>query len=138
MPEMPEPTSIELKPCPLCNDKAIINLHSTRVFGYSIECNTGEYGCHIRTHVYETIAEAAAKWNTRPIEDALHARVAELTAQLAALREATASIVDWSRAYPVDLTYNVTVEDVAHDPLAGSNMRAAINAILRAVPPPPA
>lgn len=60
--------SDELKPCPFCGDGGGPGYHSAKCIG------TGAFG-------------SAEAWNTRPIESALAARVSELEAQLAALRE---------------------------------------------------
>ena len=62
--------SDKLKPCPFCGAKARENW-SDNLAAFSIECNTTEHGCHIKTPWYTTREKAIEKWNTRPIEDQL-------------------------------------------------------------------
>ena len=72
--------SVELKPCPVCSAPP---LEPEKIRGggssmpWAIACHqycVVVHGC--------TKAEVLRRWNTRPIEDALAARVAELEAAL--------------------------------------------------------
>ena len=85
----------ELKPCPFCGSKAI-----TTTF---IDPDDFEY---MPIEVNDCDAEVTCKnercingwwlspkdWNTRPIEDALHARITELEAENAGLKERVAML----------------------------------------------
>ena len=65
----------ELKPCPFCGNEAQVNtwtmhgITESRCF-----CSNSDCPNSVRTVALE-------QWNTRPIEDALHARIAELEAE---------------------------------------------------------
>ena len=67
--------SDELKPCPFCGSKAIENW-SENLAAFSIECNTTEHGCHIKTPWFTTREKAIEKWNTRPVEEYLTDQIA--------------------------------------------------------------
>ena len=54
---------IELKPCPFCGGKAFWDSEFSGVY-----CN-----CGAEFTFFESDKEAAEKWNSRPIEDALQA-----------------------------------------------------------------
>ena len=72
----------ELKPCPFCGGEA--ELCYSEVDTFCRKCN---------------VMQETELWNTRPIEDALNARIAELEAKnnrLVELAEGLADMVDWS------------------------------------------
>jgi hypothetical protein len=85
----PEQKRGELKPCPFCggmpkvNDWTLKGITDKRCFCDNEKCP-----------VYLSKTIAIDDWNTRPIEDALNARIAELEAHIAALEEA-AEIEEW-------------------------------------------
>ena len=87
--EKPEQERGELKPCPFCgempkvNDWTLKGITDKRCFCDNEKCP-----------VYLSKTIAIDDWNTRPIEDALNARIAELEAHIAALEEA-AEIEEW-------------------------------------------
>ena len=74
--------SEELKPCPFCggmpkvNDWTLKGITDKRCFCDNEKCP-----------VYLSKTIAIDNWNTRPIEDALNARIAELEGELAELKE---------------------------------------------------
>lgn len=78
--------SEELKPCPFCGSHATIrqNFH-----GFYVECDNID--CRAVGSWDLGASGAIEKWNTRPLEDALRARVAELEAELLAARK----VVGW-------------------------------------------
>ena len=67
----------ELKPCPFCGSPAY-SYHDNCIDFAGVKCDLG--GC-----VCADILITENNWNTRPIEDALTARIAELEAHIAAL-----------------------------------------------------
>jgi hypothetical protein len=73
------------KPCPFCGSKARENWHEG-LAGYSIECNTSEHGCHIKTPIFTMREAAIKKWNTRPLEDAQAAKIEELRTDISGYR----------------------------------------------------
>ena len=81
----------ELKPCPSCGSKntdkvtLITELYDADKYKYG-KC----YMCGLKMY----------SWNTRPIEDALQARIAELEA---ALDKAAHQLYDYSGSCPSDL-----------------------------------
>lgn len=82
---------IELKPCPFCGSE---NVHVERKdLFFWVECyDCGAVGQEARLRdVFVNIAQgeerAANNWNTRPIEDALTTRIAELEAFVGKLIE---------------------------------------------------
>jgi len=78
----------ELKPCPFCGSPAY-SYHDNCIDFAGVKCDLG--GC-----VCADILITENNWNTRPIEDALRARIAELEAELKItdelLKEATETI----------------------------------------------
>jgi hypothetical protein len=69
--------AIELKPCP-CGAQA----HASEIVGgWMINCRSPKCGFEA---VRDTRDEAVAAWNTRPVEDALRARIDELETALTA------------------------------------------------------
>ena len=73
----------ELKPCPFCGNQAERTL-------------LGKYTCSVKKCPGYFVECSLKDWNTRPIEDALNARIAELEAEVAELRK---SAVVWHK-YP--------------------------------------
>lgn len=71
--------SQELKPCPLCGAHAELYIdfmkHPDEL--YWVYCAGSVYGDCATTRVFHTEKEAVEAWNTRPIESALQARIAE-------------------------------------------------------------
>lgn len=65
-------TDIKLKPCPFCGSPAY-SYHDNCIDFAGVKCDLG--GC-----VCADILITENNWNTRPIEDALTARIAELEA----------------------------------------------------------
>ena len=66
--------SEELRPCPFCGSNAQVNTCTTHGITESrCFCSNSDCPYSVRTVALE-------QWNTRPIEDALHARIAELEA----------------------------------------------------------
>lgn len=114
-----------LKPCPLCGREPQLRDHAASGvendwiwFAY---CSCGGYITRVHKSAFSP-EELASLWNTRPIEDALQARIAELEAQLEAAREDTARLdamdrlhddAPWADEYP--------------------NLRAAIDAALNSL-----
>ena len=76
----------ELKLCPFCGSPAY-SYHDNCIDFAGVKCDLG--GC-----VCADILITENNWNTRPIEDALNKRIAELEAHIAALEEA-AEIEEW-------------------------------------------
>ena len=75
--------SDELKPCPFCGQGAdlVFNGHAGRSptgKEWWIECHNDECLYDNGVHSFESASAAIRAWSTRPIEDALRARVAEL------------------------------------------------------------
>ena len=64
----------ELKPCPFCGSPAY-SYHDNCIDFAGVKCDLG--GC-----VCADILITENNWNTRPIEDALNARIAELEAEI--------------------------------------------------------
>jgi len=74
--EEPEQERGELKPCPFCGDKPHIHLENGVKYGSCINSD-----CIADASWHEPLAGSETDWNTRPIEDALTARIAELEAE---------------------------------------------------------
>jgi hypothetical protein len=76
----------ELKPCFLCGNKATIDdfLYSPSELEFFVRC----IACHATGSLESLAAKAADAWNSRPIEDALRARVVELEARCGELEKA--------------------------------------------------
>jgi hypothetical protein len=64
----------ELKPCPFCGSPAY-SYHDNCIDFAGVKCDLG--GC-----VCADILITENNWNTRPVEDALTARIAELEAEI--------------------------------------------------------
>jgi Lar family restriction alleviation protein len=62
-----------MKPCPFCG-KEDLYFEVDEEGETNIVCDWCEY----KTRIFQTIGDAARWWNTRPIEDALRKRIAEL------------------------------------------------------------
>jgi hypothetical protein len=74
--------SDKLKPCPLCGDDA--EMHYEKLCGttiYMVKCSADKCQCQ-EMGWHETETDATNVWNTRPIDDALQARIAELETTL--------------------------------------------------------
>ncbi len=73
--------SEELKPCPWCNGEAyafpVLDRNGEHD-GFSVLC----FGCDASIETYASKEKAIFAWNTRPIEDALRAKVAYLESAL--------------------------------------------------------
>ena len=70
-----------LKPCPLCGADA--ETHYEKLCGttiYMVKCSVDKCQCQ-EMGWHETETDATNVWNTRPIDDALQARIAELEKQ---------------------------------------------------------
>lgn len=67
----------ELKPCPFCGNMPYQHPETKRIW-----CDT--YGC-VGTDILATNTD---KWNSRPTEDALQARIAELEKEVEMLKRA--------------------------------------------------
>ena len=72
--------SEELRPCPFCKS------NNTTLDYYEIS-GPQELGTIVVCNDCGASAKSIVDWNTRPIEDALNARIAELEAKLAELKE---------------------------------------------------
>ncbi len=70
----------ELKPCPFCDAELIPYLKEEAMLHPSNDCA-------IHGWLF-SISSLSEKWNTRPEEDRLNARIKELEAELAVLKEA--------------------------------------------------
>ena len=66
----------KMKPCPFCG-KEDLYFEQDEEGETNIVCGWCEY----KTRIFQTIGDAARWWNTRPIEDALNKRIAELEAE---------------------------------------------------------
>ena len=90
----------ELKPCPFCGGTDIKNDDGVGSFGesiirYAAKCEIcGVSFWHPEIGCGNQPAETWFDWNTRPIEDELHQRIAELEAKLARVRQ-------WSLGYGI-------------------------------------
>ena len=62
-----------MKPCPFCG-KEDLYFEQDEEGETNIVCDWCEY----KTRIFQTIGDAARWWQTRPIEDALRKRIAEL------------------------------------------------------------
>jgi len=75
---------VELKPCPFCGSEAIIKTNTGNIktaYWFWVECKNDECD-HLDMCPRKTQEQAESDWNTRPIEDAMQARIAELEAEL--------------------------------------------------------
>ena len=98
-------TDIKLRPCPFCNSTNLDCLfhmndprEKRRMEFYCRDC--GAQGPYVKG--YDGYAgssfplEALELWNTRPIEDALNSRIAELEAKLAAAEQNALKWVEYN------------------------------------------
>lgn len=77
---------VELKPCPFCGHEAVATQYV--VGGRDlVQCTF----CSVKTPATNSRKEAVKSWNSRPIEDALRARLSERDVLIERLIEA------WSR-----------------------------------------
>jgi len=75
----------EIKPCPFCGSS------NTTLDYYEISCPQ-ELGTIVVCNDCGASAKSIVDWNTRPIEDALNARIVQLEAELAALKSENVSL----------------------------------------------
>jgi len=77
--------SDELKACPFCNSVPMVKQYFIKGvanhINYFVECPCGN-----RTRSRKSYYGAVSEWNTRPLEDALQARITELEAENAKLK----------------------------------------------------
>jgi len=74
----------ELRPCPFCGSEAIIKTNTGNIETASWfwgECKNDECE-YINISPCKTQEQAETDWNTRPVEEALQARIAELEKQV--------------------------------------------------------
>lgn len=79
----------ELKPCPFCGrDPQVMDRACSPDVGHNwiwfASCCCGGYSARAHQYGY-SIEELASRWNTRPGEDVLRARIAELEKRVAEL-----------------------------------------------------
>ena len=79
----------ELKPCPFCGSEVQDDPHTGEKYprkspmgGWIIHCEC----CGASLSQFRKSGKGEISWNTRPIEDALNKRIAELEAHIAALK----------------------------------------------------
>lgn len=84
--------SEELKPCPFCGADAVVE-HGDASYWVS-PCCPGSCTVELETSWFDTREEAIAAWNTRPVEDALRTRIAELETENERLRAALTPIAE--------------------------------------------
>lgn len=95
----------EIKPCPNPWCKGALYLNEQHIHKHALKdgrCWIDCYYCSptISTDILESESEALAAWNTRPIEDELRAKIAELEGSLdAALKQ-----------YEHQVSYNAALE----------------------------
>lgn len=97
----------ELKPCPYCGTHIVAHEHDgiyNWVECQNVDCQASGNVVMILGRVEVGEAIAAKKWNTRPIEDALRARIAELEA---AIDDALAIIAGGNPDLPGDVLAEV-------------------------------
>ena len=83
----------ELRPCPFCKS------NNTTLDYYEISCPQ-ELGTIVVCNDCGASAKSIVDWNTRPIEDALNARIAELEEENAALKaklNAGETVDEWGK-----------------------------------------
>lgn len=79
----------ELKPCPFCGGEAHIGAGYGSAFDgtvYFAECMMAKCPAQPELDCFDTVEKAAEVWNTRPVEDALRARIADLEEALKIVR----------------------------------------------------
>ena len=88
----------ELKPCPFCGESVELDyseLPNRKHWFITCECCGMMYQSSISQRKYVKV-----DWNNRPIEDALHDRIAELEAENAALKaklNAGETVDEWGK-----------------------------------------
>lgn len=82
----------ELKPCPFCGKPVeLISCYIANKYRYFIthNCRLSEHtNCKLPNQLFDTSAEAFIDWQSRPIEDALRAQLADAQAEIKRLQEA--------------------------------------------------
>lgn len=68
----------ELKPCPFCNSEANIKFYEFGQGSYEVKCPNDLCPSHLAEYSED---RASKDWNTRPLEDALAARLAQAEAE---------------------------------------------------------
>lgn len=76
--------SEELRPCPFCGSEDLVYLPI-------VWCKK----CDAQVKIADNLEDTIKLWNTRPIEDALRARIAELEEKLKRFEEFTSVFEDW-------------------------------------------
>lgn len=80
---------MDLKPCPFCGKEIYYEFFSKRCEEFQGGCRNPECIMFGKDFMFDN----TEKWNTRPIEDALHARIAELEQHLNGVMSVLSEIV---------------------------------------------
>ena len=119
----------ELKPCPFCGEIDGVECFDLPNDYYKIECCSEMY-CGRNKLSDETVDDMTKRyWNTRPIEDALRQRIAELEAQLAEAqdeRNATVKMCEDKLAEARRDNLRQRVEDILSGENCSDNMFIAL------------